>query len=396
MQHFDKIPDLNFFLKKIITNAVANKASDIHITPMKNNVLIRYRMAWEVNSFCTITSFDYIKLINVIKITSWMDVSEFQNPQDWKYIIDINLDDKIISLNLRVSSLPSLYWENIVMRIAINSADPIKISELWFNDYHVKNLENIWELNNWLVLVAWETWSWKTSTLYSLLRTFDPFEKTIFTLEDPIEYIVDWFVQSEVKNKVEWKNESYSFQKWLMWLLRQDPDIILIWEIRDPKTASIALESANTWHIIFWSIHANDWVSVITRLIQLKIENYLIASWLKYIIFQRLTKKLCKECRIEKEINLKDYLKIESDKIMKVSFPNHDWCEKCNKWFKWLQLLWEVIEIDDTLSQMIFNNNSSVDIKKYLVSKKYISIFQDWLNKSVQWLVSFDDILSLK
>lgn len=398
IKHIDDVWDFTAFVKKIVWYAVSYKASDIHITPLKENILIRFRVAWDIISFCSISHQDNIKLTNVIKIASWMDINENQNPQDGKYILEVFLEKKPLNINLRVSTFPSLYWENVVMRVAINSISPIPMEELWFHPVHVEKMHTITQLNSWLVLVAGETWSWKTSTLYSLLRTFDPFEKTIYTLEDPIEYVVDGFVQSEVKHKWEQKNDKYSFKKWLVWLLRQDPDIILIWEVRDNETASICLESANTWHLIFWSIHANDWLSVITRLQQLWVENYLISSGLKNIIFQKLTKKLCSHCKKKKKIKISDYTKTpakENDEV-EVWVSDPFWCEMCYKWYKWLQLIGEIIHIDDELAQLIYHHASQVEMKNYLKKSWHISLFQDAFVKSQKWLVSFDEIISLK
>lgn len=397
LKHIKSIDNHNDFLERIIKYALDFKASDIHITPLKEKILVRFRVGEDIISFCTFTHEDNIKLANIIKISCNMDINEILKPQDGKYILEIKTDAGEISVSLRVSTFPSLYGENIVMRVAVNSNKAVGIDELWFQDIHTETLKKITQLNSWLVLVAWETGSGKTSTLYSLLRTFDPFEQTIYTLEDPIEYVVDGFVQSEVKHKWENNQEKYSFKKWLVWLLRQDPDIILIWEIRDTETASISLESANTWHLIFWSIHANDGLAVITRLQQLWIENYLISNGLKYIVFQKLIKKLCPHCKKQKTITINDYNKSATGWEQKTVYvANPDGCKECYKGHKWLQLIWEIIKIDDNVAQMIYTGKSSVEIKKYLKDSWSISLFQDAFQKAQLWIVSFDEILPLR
>lgn len=389
--------DPNLFLRKIVSLALKNNASDIHITPFKNEVLIRFRIAWVMKTYWKITHERNYKLLNVLKNNSWLDFNETRIPQDWKIPMNLNLWGKPVSLNLRLSTMPTIFGENLVMRILITDQTHISIDNLLFSKQNLEKLKSISNLENWLVLVAGGTWSWKTTTLYSILWTFDSNKKTIFTLEDPIEYVIPGYIQSEVTNrKTNDKKENFTFQKWLNWILRQDPDIILVWEIRDKDTASICLETANTGHIVFGSIHANSALSIISRLQQLQIQNHLIATGLKFVIYQKLVKKLCHHCCIKKEINLNDFEISNIDKNIIVHFANKNSCDKCDKWYDWLVPVNEIIKIDETISKMIFEKKFNDDIYKYIKSIWFIDLFEDWLYKSVNWYADFYDILQLK
>ena len=394
----------NKFIDKIVEAWLTNMASDIHISPWNDIVTIKYRINWELNSAYSFSSELYWKFTNAMKIRTWMDISEHNHIQDWTMFIKIHDDiwGQKIWVNLRVSFLPMLYWENIVMRLLLSESKYLEIDSLWFSEKNTKLLKEVWHLSEWLILVCWWTWSWKTTTLYSLLNTYDKTKKSIFTLEDPIEYQVDWYVQSQIRN-IRWegkKDLSYTFWEWLIWILRQDPDIIMIWELRRKEEANTCLEAANTWHIVLWTIHSNNSVSVITRLRQFWIESYLIASWLKYIASQKIVKWLCFNCKIKKTLNKNDF----SEKIQKflkeenidVYAHNLDWCDSCNEGYKGVKLLWEIIKVDDNIYNLLVNNAPETDIKDYLYKNWFIPFYIDGLFKSKEGLVDINDIIDLE
>ncbi|MBS8121996.1 GspE/PulE family protein [Candidatus Vampirococcus lugosii] len=389
--------DPNLFLRKIVSLALKNNASDIHITPFKNEVLIRFRIAGVMKTYGKITHERNYKLLNVLKNNSGLDFNETRIPQDGKIPMNLNLGGKPVSLNLRLSTMPTIFGENLVMRILITDQTHISIDNLLFSKQNLEKLKSISNLENGLVLVAGGTGSGKTTTLYSILGTFDSNKKTIFTLEDPIEYVIPGYIQSEVTNrKTNDKKENFTFQKGLNGILRQDPDIILVGEIRDKDTASICLETANTGHIVFGSIHANSALSIISRLQQLQIQNHLIATGLKFVIYQKLVKKLCHHCCIKKEINLNDFEISNIDKNIIVHFANKNSCDKCDKGYDGLVPVNEIIKIDETISKMIFEKKFNDDIYKYIKSIGFIDLFEDGLYKSVNGYADFYDILQLK
>lgn len=393
----ENIADPNVFFEKLVASVLNKWVSDIHITPLKKNVIIRYRLAWELMNFCLIPTEWYKRLLNVIKNNANMDANDSQHSQDWKIFMEFNIKEKQIWVNLRISTLPTIYWENIVIRLLIKDDKMVNLDRLWFSKKNLDTLHEIDRLRNGLVLVAWWTWSWKTTTLYSMLRRFDPYKKTIFTLEDPVEYQVEWYIQSEAKS--DWDAKHFSFNDWLKWLLRQDPDIILVWEIRSTETANMCLEAANTWHLVFGSVHANDAISVINRLKQLWVKSYLLSSWLKYIVYQKLVRKLC-ECHKKENIIATDLWLILREKLwldkVDAAIVNPAWCPKCLNWYVGITPVCEVITIDDTLAQMIYDEKSIVDIRNYLMQKWFYTVHEDAINKSLEWLVDFNEAMTLR
>ncbi len=392
----------NEFIDNIANIWLQNHASDVHITPGKNSVIIRYRIWGHLRPIYQFSSELYSKFLNSVKVRSWMDISEHNHIQDWKIFMDLDVNWKKTWVNLRVASLPVVYWENIVMRILLSESEYLDINSLWFSEKNTEKLKKIEDLKEWLVLVSWWTWSWKTTTIYSLLNMFDKEKVWIFTLEDPIEYQVDWYIQSQIKN-VKWSwdpSKSFTFEEWLIWILRQDPDIIMIWELRRDEEAKTCFEAANTWHLVFWTIHANNAISVITRIRQFWIESYLIASWLKYILWQEINKTLCPHCKIKKTMQKSEF----SEKIQRfidnetidVYEADLKWCEKCKNWFWWIALLWEVIKVDDKLYDLLLNNAWETELKQYLFESWFIPYYIDALNKSVKWLIDINDAIDLE
>ena len=393
----------NEFIDKIVEVWMTNHASDIHISPWKDFATIKYRISWELKSVYVFPSDLYSKFTNAMKIRTWMDISEHNHIQDGTMFIQIHADikGKKIWVNLRVSFLPMMYWENIVMRLLLSESKYLEIGSLWFSKQNTTLLKEISHLPEWLILVCWWTWSWKTTTLYSLLNQYDKTKVGIFTLEDPIEYQVDWYIQSQIRNiRWEWEAHSYTFWEGLIWILRQDPDIIMIWELRRKEEANTCLEAANTWHIVFWTIHSNNSISVITRLRQFWIESYLIASWLKYIVSQKIIKKICPHCSTKKTMDKTSF----SSKFQKhinwesieVFTHNPTWCNKCIEGYNWVILLWEIVKIDDDLYNLLINNAPETDIKEYLSINWFISFYIDWLFKSIDWLTDIQDVIDLE
>ncbi len=391
----------NDFIREVITFWVKHNVSDIHITPAESNVYIRFRIWWDLVSLYSLPRALFSKFSNAIKINSWMDMNKDKATQDWKMLLFIKSWNKRVRVNIRVSTLPSIHWENIVMRILLADNNYLKIENLWYSKENEKILKEAIKINDGLVLLCWWTGSWKTTTLYSLLNTFDPKEKAIFTLEDPVEYQVDWYTQTEIKNNKSLDEEdTFSFSEWLVWILRQDPDIIMIWEIRRKQEAYICLEAANTWHIVMWSIHSNNAISVITRLRQLWLEPYLLAGWLKYIVSQKLVKKLCPKCKKLIKVN-KSNIPIKFQKHAnqgenKFWTANINGCKSCIKGFSGSVVVSEILKNDDRFYNMLLSNASDLNMKQELDSFWFIPFYIDAFNKSKKWLIDFNDAISLE
>lgn len=390
----------NEFIKRLVSIWVDYNASDIHITPSKDYVYIRFRISGNLVSFYWITLEQYEKLLNTIKVRAYMTIDEHNHIQDWKMSFNFKKWEEDLLVNVRVSVLPTIYWENTVMRLLLSGSKYLDINNLGFSNNTLDRVKNILNMNDWLVLLCGGTWSWKTTTLYSLLHEFDPITNAVFTLEDPVEYVIDWYVQSEIKERKIWDDKvNYTFQEWLVWILRQDPDIIMIWEIRRGVEASICLEAASTWHIVMWSTHASSAIGAITRLKKLWVEPYLLASSIKYIIFQKLLRWLCPHCRKEIILNkneipekFQSYLPLDKNKFYSV---NSEWCENCTKWYVWNTLVAEIIQNDDDIYNQILSEGGDIEFNAILKWKWFIPYYIDALNKAFEWLIDIKDVIIL-
>lgn len=394
------------FFTQIIADAISQDVSDIHITPQKDIIFIKYRKAGELSNIYELTKEFYNQIVNIIKTNAMIWQKNDGDPQDGKIHLKINIWDKKIWINLRISILPSLFGENVVIRLLVEDIDKLNIEKLWFIGRNLEDLISTKDLMNWLVLVAWSTWSWKTTTIYSLLNMFDPSKKSIHTIEDPIEYQIDGYVQSQIK--YDWSEREYNqkFNKRIKWLLRQDPDIIMVWELREQESASLCLEAATTWQIVFGSIHTNSALWVLTRLRQLWVKPYLISAWIKYVVYQKLVKKLCPHCSTKKDMTYNDVFKSDLNRLVSLpwvenwqlllSTVNNQWCDQCKNWYDGVTLITEVIKVDDQLSQLIFDDKSTREIKEYLLSKWHVWIFEDALIKSINWIVDMNEVFVLK
>ena len=385
----------------IILWAVLEWASDIHIEPLSNYVRLRYRVDWELREILEYQNFLHQWIVARFKILSDLKIDEARKPQDWR--ISKTIWNK--PLDLRVSTLPTVHWEKVVMRIVDKSK---KIPEFWDLWIEWKNRELIKKaigLPNWIVLTSGPTGSWKSTTLYSSLVMLNKPWVNIMTLEDPVENQIDWINQSQVKPDI-----GYTFAYWLRTALRQDPDIIMVWEIRDKETIDIAIEASLTGHLVLSTIHTNSAAETITRVVNMWIKPFLIPASFNIIIAQRLVKKLCsckkqislKELGIETVKNIKRALSYTPkqelslrlwDKLKNPVFYKPVWCEKCdNTGYKWRVWLYEVLEITSWVKEMILNWQSAFNINKQAIKEGMISLEQDWIIKALQWKTSLEEV----
>ena len=290
MTNFEKIsiqkeiPDIVIFVNELFDNAILENISDIHIENTKDFLLVRFRKDWDFIINNKISLEHVSTIITRLKVLAKVKIDETKKPQDWK--IAYTSEKANQTVDIRLSTLPTVYWEKIVMRILKQDSNLINLDSIWLLDMNLEKVKNVLKSKYWIILVAWPTWSWKSTTLFSVLKDFDPLQYNISTLEDPVEYNIDYINQSQIKPEI-W----YTFASWLRSLVRQDPDIIMVWEIRDKETALLSIEAALTWHLVLSTIHTNSATATIQRLINMWIEPFLIASALKMVISQRLVKK---------------------------------------------------------------------------------------------------------
>lgn len=289
-------------VNEMIKDAVRKKASDIHIEPFEDFVRVRYRVDGVLREMNRHNKANHPAIITRVKIMSDLDIAEKRIPQDGR--IELNIEGA--EIDLRISVLPTIYGEKIVMRLLNRSSFLLTKQQLGFNEHNLKMFESIIQSANGIILVTGPTGSGKTTTLYAVLRELNTLSKNIITIEDPIEYRLSGINQVQVNNKA-----GLSFAGGLRSILRQDPDIIMIGEIRDQETAEIAIRAAVTGHLVLSTIHTNDAPSTISRLLDMDIEPYLLASSLVGITAQRLMRRTCESCKISYEASQEEAALLE-------------------------------------------------------------------------------------
>jgi general secretion pathway protein E len=306
------------FVNSLFYQAIKKESSDIHIEMHEYNAEVKYRIDGVLVKHIEIDKNIMSLVISRIKVISNLDISEKRLPQDGR--TQIRIAGR--TLDIRVSILPTFYGERVVMRILMQSEDIKSINELGFHKSIIDKLENILQNSYGMVLVTGPTGSGKSTTLHSLLHQIESEEKNIITVEDPVEYKSNKFSQIQVNNKV-----GLTFASGLRSILRQDPDIIMVGEIRDSETASIAVQSALTGHLLFSTLHTNRAPAAITRLIDMGVERFLISSSLLAVLAQRLVRKLCPECKNEDDsFASHKFFGLEANKT--IYKPNG--CKSCN------------------------------------------------------------------
>ncbi len=389
--------DIVDYINKMFTNAIDLWASDIHIEPTEFFLLIRFRKDGDFLLYDKLHVENISWMITRLKVLSKIKIDENKKPQDGKIVY--MYEKESLNVDIRLSTLPTNYWEKIVMRILKQDESLINIEALWLIDVNLEKVRESLNSTYWIILVAWPTGSWKTTTLFGILKNFNPLEYNIETLEDPVEYNIEYVNQSQVKPEI-W----YTFSTWLRSLVRQDPDIIMVWEIRDKETAILAVEAALTWHLVLSTIHTNSAAATVQRLINMWVEPFLLASAMKMVISQRLWKKICPEC---KEVDvLKDIEKrkvweilgpiIEKSELENVVFYHGKWCEKCwFTWYRWRMWFHEVLVVWEFMEPLIIEKESANVMRDAAIKHWMITITQDALLKAVLWETTVEEALKL-
>ena len=295
----------------LIFNAIIDKASDIHLEPQKNYVNVRYRINGTLILVHKIDTSEYITLVSKIKLKANMDITEKRKPQDGKIIVEY----KNAKYDLRVSSIPLVYGEKLVIRILYCDNFDYKLEDLGFSEEEIKIIRKIISLNNGLVLVNGPTGAGKSTTLFTMLKEIDSKTLNITTLEDPVETVLPNINQMSLNNKL-----NINFSTGLRSILRQDPDVIMIGEIRDEETAAMAVRASITGHKVYSTIHCKSAREVYSRLENMGIKEYLLSDALVGIISQRLIKTLCNKCKIIDKEN----------STSKITIYKKCGCKECN------------------------------------------------------------------
>jgi len=372
----------------LITQAIVERASDIHVEPQKDHLRVRYRIDGILQEKQELPRNIQAGVLSRIKIMSNMDIAERRKPQDGR--ISLRIENKAI--DFRVSSLPTIYGEKIVLRILDKSSAMVPLENLGFLNDTLTLFNNVISQPYGMVIISGPTGAGKTTTLYSALNRLNTPGKNIVTVEDPVEYQMDGINQVQVNVKAD-----MTFANGLRSILRQDPNIVLIGEIRDGETAQIAIEAALTGHLVLSTLHTNDAPSVATRLIDMGIEPFLIASSLIGATAQRLARKICPECKqpyVPPASALEGLGLGTRDKLEDVTFYKGVGCPKCRgSGYRGRTGIHEMMKLDDELRLLILHKASARDISQAARSHGMRTLLEDALVKAREGIITLEEVL---
>lgn len=372
-------------VNQMLSDAVAMKASDIHIDPQETKIVVRYRVDGILRVERLLPKYLQSVLIARIKIMSNLDITEHRVPQDGRIQLHIDLH----SVDIRVSILPTIYGEKIVLRILDLSSAISDIEQLGFNKINLKRFIQLIERPTGIVLITGPTGSGKSSTLYAALNWLNSEEVNIITVEDPVEYQIEGVNQVQVN-----PNVGMTFAAGLRSILRQDPNIIMVGEIRDKETAEIAIRASLTGHLVLSTLHTNDSISSITRLIDMGIEPFLVAASVTGILAQRLVRRVCRDC-METYVPTKREIEIFAKRGMKVDkLVRGRGCSSCNMTgYKGRMAIHELLVVDDDIRKAILNDESFDKLRQIAIRNKTVFLIDDGLYKVKQGLTTLEEIL---
>ena len=374
-------------VNEIIKDSVLRKASDIHFDQTEKEIHVRIRIDGQLVNYTTIPESVKKNLITRIKIISGMNITESRLPQDGA--IKETIDGK--EIDMRVSSLPCLFGEKVVIRILDYTMSNEGLESIGLLKNNLEKVNKMIQEPNGIILVTGATGSGKSTTVYSILQKLNTSNRNIITVEDPVEMNVDGVNQVQVISDI-----GLTFAKVLRSILRQDPDIVMIGEIRDDETARIAVRASITGHLVLSTIHTNNSLNTIERLLDMEVERYLLGSALTGIISQRLARRLCPKCK--KSIQVTPYQKNIFKKVLNLDIDNiysPVGCSECIGGYSGRIAIHEVLLITQDIKDAITNNVKKDELRKIVYKSGVETLLQDGLKKVIDGTTSFDEIIRL-
>jgi general secretion pathway protein E len=371
----------------MLSQAIKARASDIHIEPYQNRIKIRHRVDGILYDMLTPPKHIQSTLISRIKIMAKLNIAEKRLPQDGR--IEIRIGDK--NVDIRVSTIPTAFGERVVLRLLDKANVLLELSDLGLSVEGLKVFNRLIKSAHGIILVTGPTGSGKTTTLYGALSTINNPDINIITIEDPIEYQIEGIGQIQVNPKID-----LTFANGLRSIVRQDPDVILVGEIRDLETAEIAIQAALTGHLVFSTLHTNDSASAVTRLIDMGIEPFLVTSSVIAIMAQRLVRTVCNEC---KAVHIPDEESIQNIGITPEMFAGKkiykgNGCQGClNTGYKGRTGIFEMMILDDPIKNLILKTSDSNAIKHMAVEQAMITLRQDGALKVLNGITTVEEVL---
>ena len=375
------------FVNLMFSKAAKSRASDIHIEPYQQDLKIRFRIDGLLYNMFNPPKRLHPSITSRIKVMSGLNIAEKRMPQDGR--IEIRVGDK--DIDIRVSTLPTVYGERVVLRVLDKSSKMFELHELGIPEDHLLDIKNLITLSHGIILVTGPTGSGKTTTLYASLSEINTPEKNIITIEDPVEYQIGGIGQVHVNRKV-----GLTFANGLRTIVRQDPDVILVGEIRDLETAEIAIQAALTGHLVFSTLHTNDAASAVTRLIDMGIEPFLITSSVLAIIAQRLVRTVCPYCKKPSEMT-SEYMKeldINEKDVKNAHICIGEGCEKClDTGYYGRTGIYEILKMSEQSKQTILSSSDANIIKQVAIKEGMKALRQDGADKIMKGLSTTEEIL---
>jgi type IV pilus assembly protein PilB len=374
-------------VNQILTSAVFQRASDIHIEPLDDKVQVRYRVDGILDVVKEFPIKIHKQMVSRIKVMSGMDITESRIPQDGR--IQTLIQQK--NLDLRISTLPTVRGEKVVMRILDISGSSNMLDSLGLSKTEEKQIRDMISKPNGIMLVSGPTGSGKTTTLYACLNELNKPDINIVTVEDPVEIKVKGINQVQVKPEV-----NLTFANSLRSILRQDPNIIMIGEIRDVETAEIAIRASLTGHLVLSTIHTNNAVKTLTRLLDMQIEPFLIGSSLSGIVAQRLVRKLCPDCSYYEEASASEKETFKKYNIEVEKTKHAKGCPSCNyKGYAGRVGIFEILPVSKNMEKLIAKNSSNEEIEKLAVKEGMVSLMEAGLKKVAEGITTLEELLKV-
>jgi type IV pilus assembly protein PilB len=375
----------------ILIEALKAGASDIHVEPYEKEFRVRFRVDGVLHNIMALPLRARDALISRLKIMAKLDISEKRLPQDGRIKIRLRVEDRSRDLDLRVSTVPTLFGEKVVMRLLDKSKLQLDMTLLGFEAESLRRFKDAIERPYGIVLVTGPTGSGKTNTLYSAISQLNDPEVNIMTAEDPIEFNLVGINQVQMKEQI-----GLTFAAALRSFLRQDPDIILVGEIRDFETAEIAVKAALTGHLVLSTLHTNDAPSTINRLMNMGIEPFLVATSVNAICAQRLVRRICQSCAEEIETPPQTLMSVgfSADEVKSLKTKRGRGCDRCKRTgYKGRVGLYEVLLFSDEIRDMILSGASSVELKRKAIEEGMLNLRMSGLQKIREGVTTIEEVL---
>jgi type IV pilus assembly protein PilB len=373
----------------IIADAIRRGCSDIHIETYEKRIRVRYRLDGDLHEMSPLPFKYRAAIVSRVKIMADLDISERRLPQDGR--IKVRFGDRAV--DLRVSILPTIFGEKVVMRILDPRSVNVDLAKLGFSEHSLKEFDRAIHLPYGMILVTGPTGSGKTTTLYSALKQINTPDINIMTAEDPVEFNFEAINQVQVKSEI-----GLSFASALRSFLRQDPDVIMVGEIRDGETADIAVRAALTGHLVFSTLHTNDAPSSIERLVDMGVPDYLVASCVKLVMAQRMVRKICPNCKREAKVlpETLQMLGLSENEIKEIKVYEGNGCAECNNTgFSGRTGIFEVMPISPEIEKMIIAKASNPDIKQQAITEGMLPLRWAALEKLKKGITTVAEVLAV-